>query len=32
MSHEFGLVDADLALHTSMSPDSLKVVINPALA
>ena len=32
VSHEFGLADADLALHTSMSPESLKVVINPALA
>ena len=31
VSHEFGLADADLALHTSMSPESLKVVINPAL-
>jgi threonine dehydrogenase-like Zn-dependent dehydrogenase len=31
VSHEFGLADADLALHTSISPESLKVVINPAL-
>ena len=31
VSHEFGLADADLALHTSMSPESLKVVINPSL-
>ena len=32
VSHEFGLADADLAMHTSMSPESLKVVINPSLS
>ena len=31
VSHEFGLADADLAMHTSMSPESLKVVINPSV-
>ena len=31
VSHEFGLNDADLALRTSMSLESLKVVINPSL-
>lgn len=29
VSHEFGLADADLAMHTSMSPESLKVVMTP---
>ena len=31
VSHEFGLVEADLALRTSMSLESLKVVIDPSL-
>ncbi len=29
VSHEFGLDEADLAMRTSMSPESLKVVITP---
>ncbi len=31
ISHEFGLHQADEAMRTSMSPESLKVVINPRL-
>ena len=29
VSHEFGLADVDLAMRTSMSPESLKVVMTP---
>ena len=29
VSHEFGLSDVDLAMHTSMSPESLKVTMVP---
>lgn len=31
VSHEFGLDDVDLAMRTSMSPESLKVVMVPGL-
>jgi L-iditol 2-dehydrogenase len=31
VSHEFGLDDVDLAMRTSMSPESLKVAMVPAL-
>ena len=31
VSHEYGLADADAAMHMSMNPESLKVVINPSL-
>lgn len=31
VSHEFGLREADAAMRTSMSTESLKVVINPSL-
>jgi threonine dehydrogenase-like Zn-dependent dehydrogenase len=30
VTHEFGLADADLALRTSMNPESMKVAINPS--
>ena len=31
VSHQFGLDDVDLAMHTSMSPESLKVAMVPGL-
>ena len=31
VTHEFGLADADLAMKTSMSPESMKVAISPRL-
>jgi Zn-dependent alcohol dehydrogenase len=31
VTHEFGLADVDTAMRTSMSPESMKVTMVPAL-
>jgi len=31
VTHEFGLADADRAMRTSMSPESMKVAMVPSL-